>query len=116
MKPRATPSPSDRDDLPSRRRQRLIGRPLSSRTRFLITRLALVLLYLVAALAALLAAFKLEQRLLKGVGWGVLALLAAVVAETVGEGIFEIHRAFDYGKYREEWEQANHPGSNGLAS
>jgi hypothetical protein len=76
----------------------------------LIKRLTLVLLYLVLAVSALLAAFKLEQRLLKGVGWTVLVLLAAVAAEIVGEGIFEIHKAFDYGKYRQEWEQANRSG------
>jgi hypothetical protein len=66
-----------------------------------------VLLYLVVAIGVLLAAFRLEQLLLKGVGWAALAVLAAVVAEIVGGGIFEIHKIFDYGKYREEWEQAN---------
>jgi hypothetical protein len=115
MKPGAKLSSSDRDDLPSKRRQRLIGSPLSSRTRFLTIRLTFVLLYLVVAVGALLVAFRLEQWLLKGVGWTALALLAAVAAEIVGEGIFEMHKVFDYGKYREEWEQANRSSSDGLA-
>jgi len=70
----------------------------------------LALLYLVVAVGALLAAFRLERQFLKGVGWTALALLVAVSAEIVGGGIFEIHKIFDYGKYREEWERANGSG------
>jgi hypothetical protein len=110
---RAKSSSSSRDDLSSKRRQRLTGRPLSSQARFLVKRLTLVLLYLVVVVGALLVAFRLEQWLLKGVGWAVLAILAAVVAEIVGDGIFEIHKIFDYGEYREEWEQANRCGLDG---
>lgn len=72
----------------------------------------LVVLYLVMAAGALFVAFRLEHWFLKGVGWTVLALFAALTAEIVGEGIFEVHKAFDYGTYREEWERANRSDSN----
>jgi hypothetical protein len=73
----------------------------------LVKRSTFALLYLLVAVGALLAAFRLEQWLSKGVGWAVLALLAAVAAEVVGGGILEIHKVFDYRKHREEWERAN---------
>jgi hypothetical protein len=52
---------------------------------------------------------------LEGVGWAILAVLAGLALEVIGEGIFEIHKAFDHAGYRKEWELANGsaPGTSG---
>jgi hypothetical protein len=105
-RPQETPS-GDRHELANERRQRLRGKPLASRMRFLTRRSLLFLLYLVVTVVAFFVAFRFERWLLKGIGFTILALLAAVAFEVIGEGLLGIHKAFDYRKHREEWELAN---------
>jgi hypothetical protein len=99
------------DDAPNEGCPRLRGKPLASRSGFLIKRSILVLLYLTALASGLYIAIGLEKMFLKGIGLALLALLAAIAVEVSGEGLFYLRRAFDYGKYRQEWEQANEPES-----
>jgi hypothetical protein len=97
------------DDASNEDRLRLHGRPLASRSGFLIRRSILVLLYLALLGVALYGAIHLENLFFKGIGLALLALLAAVVVEVLGEGLFYLRKTFDYGRYRQEWERANEP-------
>jgi membrane protein required for beta-lactamase induction len=85
----------------------LRGKQLASRSAFIVKRALVVFVYLLVVVGLLLVALKIEKWFLKGVGFTVLALVAAVALELVGDGLFGIRKAFDYGAYREEWEQAN---------
>lgn len=91
---------------------RLKGKPLATRGRFLAVRSLAVLSYLVLLAAALFAAISLEQWLFTGLGVTALAVLAAIAVEVIGEGLFEIPKAFSYRRYRDQWERANPPPSD----
>jgi hypothetical protein len=106
---RIQPPPTDTDDLAREQAMRLRGRPLISRGVFLARRSILVLLYLVAVAAALLGLLMLEGLFLQGIGVTILAILAAIAFEMFADGVFEVHKAFDYAEYRREWELANDP-------
>jgi hypothetical protein len=89
----------------------LRGKPLLSRRRYLIRESVLVVLFLALLAGALYFAIHFEKWFFKGIGFAVLAVVAAIFVEVLGQGVFEIRRAFDYGRYREEWERAN-PSAN----
>lgn len=86
------------------------GKALASRGQFLIKRSFAVLLYLVALGAAVFGMLRFEALFFKGIGLALLVLLAYVAFEVFAEGVFYLRRAFDYGAYHREWEEANDPG------
>jgi len=100
---------TDTDDLAREQAMRLRGTPLISPGVFLARRSVLVLFYLAAVAAALFGLLALEGLFLQGIAVTILAILAAIAFEMFADGVFEVHKTFDYAKYRQEWELANDP-------
>lgn len=94
------------------RDSRLKGKPLASRRHFLIARLAIVLGYLLVLALAIAGAIVLEQLIFMGIGFALLAVAGAIAVEVLGEGLFELKRAFDYSAYRQSWDRANSSGEH----
>ena len=107
-----SPSFDELDHGHAKEHAQLRGKPLASRRRFLIKRVSIVLAYLLILAVAIVGTFVVEKLIFMGIGFALLAITAAIALEVLGEGLFELKRAFDYKGYRENWEQANLPATD----